>query len=150
MLAMGKKEKALFLCSTNSCRSQMAEGILRMIGKDEFEAFSAGAVATSIHPLATKVMVELGLDMSDQKSKSVAEFRGQEFDYVVTLCGENAKSACPVFVGKIKHHLHWDFLDPAEAQGSEEGRLKVFRKVRDQTKAKIELLVRESKESSND
>jgi arsenate reductase len=120
----------------------MAEGILRVLGEDEFEAFSAGAKATSIHPLAVKVMMELGIDISSQRSKSVAEFQGEEFDYVITVCGENARSACPVFTGKVKRQLRWDLLDPAEAEGTETEKLEVFRTVRDQIKARIEEFVR--------
>jgi protein-tyrosine-phosphatase len=98
----------------------MAEGFLKTMGKDDLEVHSAGTEATFIHPLATQVMREEGIDILDQRSESVTEFTGQEFDYVITLCGENAKSACPVFLGKAKNRLHWDFFDPAEAEGSEE------------------------------
>jgi arsenate reductase len=137
------KKRVLFLCTTNSCRSQMAEGILKLIGKGNFEIYSAGTEATSVHPLARQVMREKGIDISDQKSKSVAEFTGEEFDYVITLCGGNAKRACPVFWGKARHRLHWDFYDPAEAEGSEEEKLRVFRTVRDQIRSKLEKFVKE-------
>jgi arsenate reductase len=120
----------------------MAEGFLKTMGKDDLEVHSAGAKATFIHPLATQVMREEGIDISDQRSESVTEFTGQEFDYVITLCGENAKSSCPVFPGKAKNRLHWDFFDPAEAEGSEEEKLQVFRKVRDQIRKKIEKFVK--------
>ena len=139
------KKKVLFLCTTNSCRSQMAEGILKTMGKYDFEVFSAGAKATAIHPLATQVMREEGIDISDQKSSAVAEFMGQEFDYVITLCGKNAKSTCPIFAGKAKHQIHWDFFDPEEAKGSEEERLQAFRTVRDQIKLQLEKFARERK-----
>jgi arsenate reductase len=131
------KKRVLFLCTTNSCRSQMAEGILKVIGKDEFETYSAGAEATSVHPLTREVMTERGIDISEQSSKSVAEFTGQEFDYVITLCGDNAKKACPVFWGEAKHRLHWDFFDPAEAEGNDEEKLRIFRTVRDQIRSKL-------------
>ena len=135
------KQRILFLCTTNSCRSQMAEGILKAIGGDEFEVVSAGAKPSYVHPMAIKVMAEIGIDISSQKSKSVAEFVGQEFDYVITLCGDDAKVICPVFIGKAKERLHWNFADPAEAQGSEEEVLSVFRTVRDQIRRKIEKLI---------
>ena len=132
------------MCTTNSCRSQMAEGILKAVGGDEFEVYSAGTKLSSVHPLAIKVVVEAGIDISDQKSKSVAEFKGGEFDYVITLCGAYAKDACPVFMGKAKYRLHWNFFDPVEAQGSQEEKLKIFRKVRDQIKTKIEEFIKQS------
>lgn len=134
---MAKRKRVLFLCTTNSCRSQMAEGWLRMMGQDGFETFSAGAEATSVHALAIKVMAEVGIDISAQRSKSVADFAGQEFDYTISLCGEHAQSACPVFTSKVREQLHWDFVDPAEVCGHEDERLKVFRKVRDQIGMRI-------------
>jgi len=139
------KRRVLFLCVTNSCRSQMAEAFLKAMGGGQFEVFSAGVKATSVHPLAIRVMAEVGIDISEQKSKSVAEFAGQEFDFTITLCGENAKSACPVFPGKVRRRLHWDFLDPAEAEGTEEERLEVFRNVRNQIEARIQEFVKEAK-----
>jgi len=128
----------------------MAEGILRMVTEDEFEAFSAGAKATRVHPLAVEVMGEVGVDISSQKSKSVTGFANQEFDYVITLCGENAKRACPVFIGGAKHRLHWDFLDPAEAEESREQELAVFRTVRDQIKARIEKFAQKIREQADE
>ena len=141
------KKRILFLCTTNSCRSQMAEGILKSMDKDKFEVFSTGAEATLVNPMASEVMKEAGIDISDQKSKAVAEFMGQEFDYVITLCGDNAKKTCPVFWGKAKHRLHWDFFDPAEAEGTREEKLQIFRKVRDQIKATLENFVREGRDA---
>lgn len=138
-----QKQKVLFLCNTNSCRSQIAEGILRYFYGDLFEVYSAGSVATSVHPLAIKTMAELGIDISNQRSKSVAEFIGQEFDYVITLCGDYTKGTCPVFIGKAKETLHWNFIDPAEAEGTEEEQLKVFRQVRNEIKKKLEEFVAE-------
>lgn len=138
---MTKRKRVLFLCTTNSCRSQMAEGWLRTMGKDRFETFSAGARATSVHPLAMKVMAESGIDISSQRSKSVADLAGQEFDYTITLCGEHAKSLCPVFAGKVRERLHWDFADPAEVRGDEAERLRVFRKVRDQIETRIQQFI---------
>jgi arsenate reductase len=140
------KQRILFLCTTNSCRSQMAEGILKAIGGEEFEVESAGAKPSFVHPLAIKVMAEIGIDITNQRSKSVAEFAGQEFDYVVTLCGDDAKVICPVFFGKAKERLHWNFADPAEAEGSDPEVLSVFRKVRDQIKTRIEKFIKEARE----
>jgi arsenate reductase len=141
-----KKKRVLFLCTTNSCRSQMAEGILKAIGKNGLEVWSAGTESTSVHPLAAKVMAESGIDISNQESKSVAKFQGQEFDYMITLCGENAKDRCPAFIGQTKHRLHWDFSDPADATGSEQEKLDVFRKIRDQIRTRIEAFVKAERE----
>jgi arsenate reductase len=122
----------------------MAEGILKTLADDQFEVYSAGAKATLVHPLATRVMTEAGIDILGHRSKSVAEFAGQEFDLVVTLCGDTARDVCPSFVGEVEQRLHWNFPDPAEAQGSDEEKLEVFRKVRDQIKARLEEFVKES------
>jgi len=139
------KPRILFLCTENSCRSQIAEGVLRHFYGTQFEVYSAGARPSSVHPLAIQVMAEIGIDISKQKSKSVETFYGQDFDYVITLCGDYAKEACPVFTGKVRKTLHWNFIDPAEADGSEEQVLMTFRKVRDEIKAKIEEFVKENK-----
>lgn len=129
------------MCVTNSCRSQMAEGFLKAMGGGRFDVFSAGAEATSVHPLAIRVMAEWGIDISGQRSKSVAEFTGQKFDFAITLCGENSRTVCPVFLGKVEQRMHWDFFDPAEAQGTEGQRLKIFREVRDRIRSKIEKFI---------
>jgi len=128
----------------------MAEGILKAIGGDEFEVESAGAKPSYVHPLVIKVMAEIGMDISSQKSKSVAEFVGQEFDYVITLCGDDAKVICPVFIGKAKERLHWNFADPAEAEGSDMEVLSVFRKVRDEIKTRIEKFIKEARETKHE
>jgi len=130
------KKRVLFLCTGNSCRSQMAEGFLRHIAGDRFEVFSAGVKPTQVNPLAIKVMAEAGIDISKHRSKSAMEFLGQQFDYIITVC-DNAKQTCPVFPGKHEK-IHWDLEDPAEAQGSEEERIVVFRKIRDEIRKKIE------------
>lgn len=114
----------------------MAEGLLRHIAGDKFEVFSAGVKPTQVNPLAIKVMAEIGLDISKYRSKSAMEFIGQKFDYVITVC-DNAKQTCPVFPGKCEK-IHWGLEDPAEAKGTEEEKLIVFRKVRDQINANIE------------
>ena len=119
---------------------------MKTVSGDRFEAYSAGAKPSFVHPLAIKVMAEKAIDISNQKSKSVADFSGQEFDFVITLCGDYAQDVCPLFVGKVKRSLHWNLIDPAEAQGSQEERLKAFRLVRDQIITMIEEFVKEAKE----
>jgi len=131
-----QKKKVLFLCTGNSCRSQMAEGFLKHLAGERFEVFSAGVSFSQVNPLAIKVMDELGIDISRQRSKSVQEFLGQKFDYIVTLC-DTAKQTCPVFPGTYEK-IHWDLEDPVGAWGTEEERLVVYRKVRDAIKSKIE------------
>lgn len=130
------KIRVLFLCTGNSCRSQMAEGFLKHLGGDKFDVYSAGINPTEVNPLSVKVMNEIGIDISGQISKSVKEFLGQKFDYVITVC-DNAKQTCPVFSGKYKK-IHWNLEDPAGAQGTDEERLKVFREVRDKMRDKIQ------------
>lgn len=126
--------RLLFLCNANSCRSQMAEGILRALAPESYEAFSAGSVSTRVHPLAVQVMNEIGIDISRQRSKKVSEFEGQEFDFVVTVCKEDA---CPVFVGNAGERLAWSFDDPTAVSGTEEEVLSVFRRVRDEIETQI-------------
>jgi arsenate reductase len=124
--------KVLFLCTGNSCRSQMAEGWARHLHGDKFEVHSAGVKPTELHPLAVRVMEEAGVDISAQKAKHVRILRDTIFDYVITVC-DSAREACPLYPGKTKV-LHHDFEDPANAQGNEEAKLAVFRRVRDQIK----------------
>lgn len=135
------KKKVLFLCTANSCRSQMAEGLLRHFYGGRFDAYSAGAMATFVHPLAVKSMKEIGIDISSQRSKSIAEFAGWTFDYVITTCGGTAKDVCPAFIGKARKRLYWNFGDPAGAHGTDEEKMRAFRKMRDQIKAKIDEFV---------
>lgn len=108
----------------------MAEGLLRHLAGDRFEVASAGVSPTRVRPEAITAMREIGVDISHHRSKSVDEFNGQEFDYVITVC-DNAKEQCPIFPGNTKR-IHWSFDDPASAQGDEESRLTVFRRVRDE------------------
>lgn len=123
--------KILILCTGNSCRSQMAEGFLSFF-MPEAEIFSAGTNPSDmVHPLAVKVMEEVKIDISKNYPKSVDVFLDKEFDYVITVCG-GAKESCPMFSGKVKNRLHIGFIDPAEAEGTEEEILTVFRNVRDQ------------------
>jgi arsenate reductase (thioredoxin) len=130
MLQKIAKERVLILCTGNSARSQMAEGLLRHDFGDRFEAFSAGTKPSIVRPEAIKAMDELGIDLSGHRSKHVDEFLGQEFTYVITVC-DNANESCPIFPTATQR-LHWSFEDPAGVQGSEEERLAVFRKIRDQ------------------
>lgn len=142
---MGKKH-VLFLCTGNSCRSQMAEGLVNHFVGDRWEAFSAGTEPSGyVHPLAIRVMRELGIDVSDQRSKSVEEFRDAEFDVVITVC-DNAAENCPLWLGPEKVH-HIGFPDPAEASGSEEERLEVFRRVRDGLRRDVIRYLRENRDA---
>ncbi len=127
---MRDKRRVLILCTGNSARSQMAEGLLRHDAGERFEVESAGTKASFVRPEATAVMRELGMDISGHRSKNVNEFEGQEFDYVITVC-DNARESCPVFFGKAEK-LHHDFEDPATFTGSMEERLALFRRVRDE------------------
>ena len=119
--------RVLFVCTGNSARSIMAEALLRQHGGDRFEVYSAGTEPRGINPLTQRVLSDAGLDVSWARSKSVDEFLGQSFDYVVTVC-DQARQTCPVFPG-VHESLHWGYEDPAEAEGTQEERLAVFRKV---------------------
>ena len=122
--------RVLFLCTGNTCRSQMAEGILRRIGGDRYEVFSAGFRPSGrVHPLAIQAMDEFGQDISKYRSKSLEEFAGQSFDYVITLCA--GEDSCPSLPDAV-NRLGWSFDDPVRAQGNDEEKLKVFRRVRDE------------------
>ncbi len=137
-----ERVRVLFLCTHNSARSQMAEGLLRDLAADRFEVHSAGTEATLVRPLAIRAMDEVGIDISGQESKRLEVYLDQPFDYVITVCDE-ANEACPIFPG-AKNRLHWSFEDPSRAEGSEDVRLAVFRRVRDAIRECIEKeLVRE-------
>jgi len=120
----------LILCTGNSARSQMAEGLLRHDAGDRFEVFSAGTKPSRVRPEAIAVMRELGIDISGQRSKSVDEFAGQSFDYVLTVC-DHAKESCPIFPGRCAT-IHRNFEDPATPEGSAEERHAIFRRIRDE------------------
>jgi len=137
---MKKPVRVLILCTGNSARSQMAEGLLREMGGDRFEVASAGVAPSFIRPEAIASMREVNIDISGHTSKSVDEFINQEFDYVITVC-DNAKEQCPVFPGDTRR-IHWSFDDPAAAKGDEEQRLAVFRRVRDEIRQRLELFLR--------
>lgn len=129
------KKGILFLCTGNSCRSQMAEGFARKMLPKDVKIFSAGLKPKGVHPMAIKVMQEVGIDVSLQKSKNISAIPIHEISTVVTLCGDAAER-CPIFPGKVKR-VHWALEDPAKARGREEEIAKVFRKVRDKIKSYI-------------
>lgn len=133
---MSEKKKVLILCTGNSARSQMGEGLLKHLTQSEYEIFSAGTQPSIVRPEAIKVLAEIGIDISENRSKSVDEFVGKEIEYVLTVC-DNAKESCPHFPAKTQV-IHYSFEDPAEVQGDEESRLKAFRKVRDEIKIYFE------------
>ena len=130
-----EKKKVLFVCTHNSSRSQMAEGLLRSLYADYYKAFSGGIEPSEVNPYATRVMEEIGIDISRHRSKNVSEFVGQKFDYVITVCNQ-AKEACPFFPGGII--IHKSFSDPSETTGDDEEILLAFRKSRDEIKTWIE------------
>jgi arsenate reductase len=129
------KKRVLFICTHNSCRSQMAEGLINHDLGQRYQAFSAGTEATAVNPRAIKVMQELGIDISGQRSKTLDEFTKERFDYVITLCGD-AHERCPLFWHGIER-LHIGFHDPTKANGSEEEILAEFRRVRDEIRAQL-------------
>ena len=133
------KRKVLFLCTGNSARSQMAEGILRSLASDRFEVASAGTHPAGLNPLAVQAMDEIGIDISQQHSKSMDAFVEQRFDYVITVC-DRAKESCPIF-SSATTTFHWSFDDPAAAEGSEDARIAVFRRVRDEVQHRLRLFL---------
>jgi arsenate reductase len=133
---MKTKKRVLFVCTGNSARSQMAEGILRQLAGDEYEAFSAGTNPKGLHPGTVEVMKEAGMDVSTHTSKDLAQFQGQSFDYVITVC-DRARQQCPVVPGSTS--FHWGFDDPAEADLPH--RLETFRRVRDEILHRIRLFL---------
>ncbi len=130
------KQRVLFLCTHNSARSQMAEGLLRSLAGDRFETFSAGTEATMVRPLAIEVMAELGIDISGQHSKTLDRYLSEPFDVVITVCDE-ANEVCPIFLG-AKKRWHWSLPDPSKATGTQDEQLAVYRSVRDTLQARIE------------
>ncbi len=140
---MISKPKVLFICTGNSCRSQMAEGFLRHVAGDAFEALSAGTDPVGVNPDAVRVMAEKGIDISRQESKGMKPFLGHHFPYVITVC-DRASERCPIFPGVMKR-LHWSFEDPAHAEGTGEQKLAVFRRVRDEIEAHVGRFVEEAR-----
>ena len=128
--------RVLFLCTHNSARSQMAEGLLRHLGGDRFEVASAGTEATGVRPLAVRAMAEIGIDLRHHTSKTLDRYLGERWDYVITVC-DSANEACPVFP-RAATRLHWSFEDPSAATGTDEQRLAVFRRVRDEIRGRLQ------------
>jgi arsenate reductase (thioredoxin) len=118
----------------------MAEGLLRELAGERFDVFSAGTVATRVHPLAIEAMREIGIDISGHRSKTLDEFSGQSFDYIMTVC-DNANESCPIFPGKAER-IHWSFDDPSAAEGDEASRLSAFRRVREEIRTRFEEFAR--------
>jgi arsenate reductase len=132
--------RVLFLCTGNSARSQMAEALLRAKAGDRFVAFSAGLEPTEVHPMAVAAMAEIGVDISGQRSKSLTEYLGKEhFGYLITVC-DHAAANCPMFPG-VANRFHWSLVDPAAAEGDDDERMAVFRRVRDRLAALIDEFV---------
>lgn len=130
------KQRVLFICTHNSARSQMAEGLLRHLAGDRFEVFSAGTEATQVRPLAIKAMAEIGIDISEQQSKTLDRYLNEPFAMVITVC-DTAAETCPIFPGAAQRR-HWSLMDPSKATGSEAEQLAVYRRVRDELRAHIE------------
>ncbi len=133
------KQRVIFICTHNSARSQMAEGLLRHLAGERYEVFSAGTVATKVNPLAIKAMAEKGIDISNHTSDRIEKFMGMEFDYVITVC-DNANESCPYFPAN-KTKWHWSFEDPSAAIGTEAEGLAKFREIRDQIETKLKVLL---------
>ena len=131
-----ERSRVLFLCTHNSARSQMAEGLLRHLAGDRFEAHSAGTEATQVRPLAIRAMDEIGVNISGQESKTLERYLREPFDHVITVC-DDANEACPFFPG-AENRLHWSFEDPSRAEGTEEERMAVFRLVRDRIRDRVQ------------
>ena len=131
-----ERSRVLFLCTHNSARSQMAEGLLRHLAGDRFEAHSAGTEATQVRPLAIRAMDEIGVNISGQESKTLERYLREPFDHVITVC-DDANEACPFFPG-AENRVHWSFEDPSRAEGTEEERLAVFRLVRDRIRDRVQ------------
>ena len=136
-----KPKRILFLCTGNSARSQMAEGLLRHLSKGQVEAFSAGSNPRSLHPSAMRVMAAMDIDISQQRAKHFDEFRGQSFDHVITVC-DRVKEICPTFPGNPEpEHIHWSFPDPSLLAGSEEEKYALFEQIAVQLRTRIRYLL---------
>ena len=136
---MLKKEKIIFICTGNACRSQIAEGIMRHLAGDKFDVFSAGSSPTQVHPMGIKVMKEIGVDISSRSSDPISKFISENIDIVITVC-DNADKACPVFPGKVER-IHWDIEDPFKGWTSDSGDLVNFRKTREDLTERIKNLL---------
>ncbi len=136
-------KRILVLCTGNSARSQMAEGLFRREGGEAWEVFSAGTRPGFVRPEAIAAMREIGVDISNHRSKSADEFVGQPFDYVITVC-DHARDTCPAFPG-ARNRIHWSFEDPAAVEGAEEVRMAAFRRVRDEIHDRVRGFFRDSR-----
>lgn len=136
---MNQKKRVIFVCTHNSARSQMAEGLLRHLAGDRYEVHSAGTQSTRVNPLAIKAMAEKGIDISQHTSDHIDKYMGVEFDYVITVC-DNAKESCPYFPTN-KTKWHWSFEDPSTATGTEEEKLARFREIREQIEKRLQTLI---------
>lgn len=134
-----ERQRVLFICIHNSARSQMAEALLRTFAGDRFEAFSAGIEASGVRREAISVMAEIGVDIRGQESKTLHRYLDQPFDWLITVC-DTARQQCPVFPG-VERTLHWGIDDPAAVTGTEEERLRAFRRARDELRNRIRLFV---------
>lgn len=134
-----KNKRVLILCTGNSARSQMAEGLLRWLSRDELVVFSAGTNPTQVRPEAIQVMRELGVDISNQWSKSIDLYMEHQFDYVITVC-DNANESCPILPGAAQR-IHWSFADPAKVEGDDQIRLNSFREIRDQIQEQLTMWI---------
>jgi len=134
-----EKKRVLILCTGNSARSQMAEGILRDIAGDRFEVESAGVAPSHVRSEAIEAMSDIGIDITSHRSKSVDEFTGDEFDHIITVC-DNARESCPVFPGSAER-IHWSFDDPAAVEGTDAERLNAFRRIRDEIRDRLRRFV---------
>lgn len=132
---MDARERVIFVCTHNSARSQMAEGLLRSMAGDRFEVLSAGTEATRVRPEAIEVMGEIGVDIGSQASKTLEPFLGEPFDWLITVC-DQAREACPTMPG-VERQLHWSVDDPSAVEGDEEARLAAFRSARDELGGRI-------------
>ena len=145
LYGMENKQKVLFICTGNSCRSQIAEGLLKDMANEHFEAFSAGSHPSRVHPNAIAVMKENNIDISDHTSDSINQFRNVGINIVITVC-DNANQVCPVFPGNVKR-IHWSIDDPFRGWDSGEAHLRDFRKTRDELRKRIQDLINEVEQS---
>ena len=134
-----ERQRVIFVCTHNSARSQMAEGMLRAWGDDRFEAFSAGTEATGVRPEAITVMREIGIDIGGHASKTLEPFMGKAFNWLITVC-DDAKEACPVIPGVVQQ-VHWSIEDPSDVEGNEDARLAAFRQARDDLRDRIHIFM---------
>ena len=145
---MDQPIRVLFVCTHNSARSQMAEGLLRALARDRFDVASAGTEATRVHPLAIRAMEEVGIDLTGHTSKTIDAFLGQRWDYVITVC-DSAHERCPMFPGGTTR-IHWSFNDPSQLVGTDEDKLKKFRRIRDEILTRLRQWLDTERRSSSD